>query len=641
MSGWLKDGVVLEGTGSGQMPPRSSLLSPLPNRTARLHSSNDATSPDSDRMSKAKELFELCDKEGKGFITKRDMQRLQQELPLSPEQLESVFESLDRDRNGYLTPLEFHTGLGELVGSGPEERTESRGGEMVREERIEPMQIRFTHILMELGADKLFKDQWELCTLWCELQRDKPELLGVLEEVLSYTVSHLQDALKERDNLEQALCRREEDHDRVVRSMYEDMESQLKEEREKRQALDSMRQGDKKEQLLQELKMREQELEFTLTKQRELESRINSLSSDQTDTRGENRRLQNINQQLQDQLDKSREELQHALSQLQQLQNTIKQQQKGKERDVMKVSRNMQKERESLMRQLDLLRDMNKRLRDDKDAHQTQKMTAQMKNALQRKESILGNYFPPRKSAQRQLMENPDDESEDSDSSLTDSSPKRLSIAEEREDKTTCQSEKTTSTLHDPERVFKVVFLGNSAVGKSSFIHHYCSGHFPNNLASTVGMDFQVRSVMLDSTPVALQLWDTAGQERFHSITQQYFRRADGIIAMYDLTHEASFTAVCHWLDQVQENMAEGACLMLLGNKTDLVSADRREVTRAQGRRLAEQYQAVFYECSAKSGQQVEEAMTHLTRLLASQEDKQCESVLRLDVSANRGRCCK
>ncbi|KTF80457.1 hypothetical protein cypCar_00030406 [Cyprinus carpio] len=358
MSGWLKDGVVLEGTGSGQMSPRSSLRSPLPSRTARLHSSNDATSPDSDRqdrMSKAKELFELCDKEGKGFITKRDMQRLQQELPLSPEQLESVFESLDRDRNGYLTPLEFHTGLGELVGSEPEERAKSGDGEMVREERVEPMEIRFTQILMELGADKLFRDQWELCNLWCELQRDKPELLGVLEEVLSYTVSHLQDALKERDNLEQALRRREEDHDRV----------------------DSTKQGDKKEQLLQELRMREQELEFTLTKQRELESRINSLSTDQTDTRGENRRLQNINQQLQDQLDQSREELQHALSQLQQLQNTIKQQQKGKERDILKVSRNMQKERESLMRQLDLLRDMNKRLRDDKDAHQTQKMVSQ------------------------------------------------------------------------------------------------------------------------------------------------------------------------------------------------------------------------------------------------------------------------
>ncbi|XP_039517610.1 EF-hand calcium-binding domain-containing protein 4A [Pimephales promelas] len=636
MSSWLKDGEVLEGTGSGQMSPSAR----LPGRTARFPSSSDAPPPASDRqdrMSKAKELFELCDKEGKGFITKRDMQRLQQELPLSPEQLESVFESLDRDKNGYLTPLEFHTGLGELVGCGPEEER-ARSGER---QKVEPAEIRFTHILMELGADKLFKDQWELCTLWAELQRDKPELLGVLEEVLSYTVSHLQDALKERDNLEQALRRREEDHDRVVRSMYEDMESQLKEEREKRHALDSVRQGDKKEQLLQELRAQEQELEFTLTKQRELESRISTLNSDQANTRGENRRLHNLNQQLQDELEQSREKLQQTLSQLQQLQKTIKQQHRGKEREVLKVSRNMQKERESLMRQLDLLRDMNKRLRDDKDAHQTQKMTAEVENRLQRKESILGNYFPPRKSAKRQLMENSSDESEDSDTSLTDSSPKRFSKAEQREDETTSQSEKSARASGDTQRVFKVVFLGNSSVGKSSFIHQYCSGHFPNNMASTVGVDFQVRSVMLDSTPVALQLWDTAGQERFHSVTQQYFRRADGIIAMYDVTHETSFTAVRHWLDQVLEKQSEGACLMLLGNKTDLASADRREVTGAQGHRLAEQYQAEFYECSAKSGHQVEEAMNHLTRLLASQQDKQCESALRLDISANRGRCCK
>ncbi|XP_051975876.1 EF-hand calcium-binding domain-containing protein 4A [Xyrauchen texanus] len=390
MSGWLKDGVVLEGTGSGQMSPSSRQQNPLPSRITRLSSSSTGSrepSPGSDRqdsMSKAKELFELCDKEYKGFITKRDMQRLQGELPLSPEQLESVFESLDRDRNGYLTPLEFHTGLGELVGSGThessgaEERLRREEGERAMDRRMEPAEIRFAQILMELGADKLFKDQWELCTLWCELQRDKPELLEVLEEVLSSTVSHLQDALKERDNLEQTLRRREEDHDRVVRSMYEDMESQLKEEREKRQALDSVRQGDRKEQLLQELRTREQELEFTLTKQRELESRINTMSSDQADTRGEYRRLQNLNQQLQNELDQNREELQHALSQLQQLQNNIKHQQKGKEREVLKVSRNMQKERESLMRQLDLLRDMNKRLRDDKDAHQAQ-MTVSLK----------------------------------------------------------------------------------------------------------------------------------------------------------------------------------------------------------------------------------------------------------------------
>ncbi|XP_065133538.1 EF-hand calcium-binding domain-containing protein 4A isoform X2 [Paramisgurnus dabryanus] len=648
MSNWLRDGLVLEGTGSGPMSPNPRRRSPLPGRMARLQSPSSpghrAPSPARDSMSKAKELFELCDKEGKGFITKRDMQRLQTELPLSSEQLESVFDGLDRGRNGFLTPLEFHTGLGELFGLEPEERTRSGEEERVEEERFEPAEIKFTQILIELGADKLFRDQRELCSLWCELRRDKPELLSALEEVLSYTVSHLQDALKERDNLEQTLRRREEDHDQVVRSMFEDMESQLKEEREKRQALDSVREGDIKEHLLQELRTREQELEFTLTKQRELESRISALTSDQVDIRIQNRKLQHINQELQEQLDESREELQQALNQLQQLQSNIKHQEKGKEREVLKVSRNMQKERESLIKQLELLRDMNKRLRDDKDVHQAQKMIDEVMKPSQRRESILGNYLQPRKSTKRHLTTISMDElDEDSDSSLSNSRPKRLSTAEDTEEETyntDNQSEKITGVVCDPQRVFKVVFLGNSGVGKSSFIQHYTRGQFPNNMASTVGMDFQVKTVMLDSTPVALQLWDTAGQERFHSITQQYFRKADGIVAMYDVTQETTFTAVRHWLDQVQEKMAEEACLMLLGNKTDLATHDTRQVTRPQGKKLAE-YQAQFFECSAKNKQQVEEAMVHLTRFLALQQDKQCESALQLETSTNRGRCCK
>ncbi|XP_037398234.1 EF-hand calcium-binding domain-containing protein 4A [Pygocentrus nattereri] len=371
MSSWLKDGEVLEGEGSGQSSPCTPRLrSPMPARGGRPSPSSgvnrdQAAGPvPQDHMSKAKELFELCDKEGKGFITKRDMQRLQGELPLTPEQLESVFDSLDRDRNGFLTPLEFHTGLGELVG---EEECEEK------ERGVDPTEIRFTQILMELGADKLFKDQWELCSLWCDLQRDKPELLSVLEEVLSHAVTHLQDSLRERDSLEKALRRREDDHDRMVRSLYEDLENQIKEEREKRRVLDSVKQGDRREQLLLELRTREQELEFTLTKQKELETRIEALGREQMLTRGQNQKLQQMNAELRDQLEQSREELQRALSQLQLLQDTITQQHKGKQREVLKVSRNMQKERESLTRQLDLLRDMNKRLRDEKDAHQDQK----------------------------------------------------------------------------------------------------------------------------------------------------------------------------------------------------------------------------------------------------------------------------
>ncbi|XP_030646347.1 ras and EF-hand domain-containing protein homolog [Chanos chanos] len=169
----------------------------------------------------------------------------------------------------------------------------------------------------------------------------------------------------------------------------------------------------------------------------------------------------------------------------------------------------------------------------------------------------------------------------------------------------------TQPSLTSPQRVFKLVFLGSSGVGKSSFIHQYCRGHFPNNLSTTVGMDYQVRSVVVGNTPIALQLWDTAGQERFHSIAKQYYRKADGILAMYDVTDSASFKAVRSCLDQAQDVTAEGVCLMLLGNKTEVAEEERR-VTITEGQKLAQEYQAEFYECSAKSGRNVDKAMTHL-----------------------------
>ncbi|XP_029910256.1 EF-hand calcium-binding domain-containing protein 4A [Myripristis murdjan] len=396
MSKWLNDGEVLVGQGSGEavaISPRQRGIpagSPRSGRRRGLLASPSTResapgSPQPETMGKARELFVLCDKEGKGFITKRDMQRLQGELPLSPEQLEKVFESLDRESNGFLTPVEFNTGLGEVLGL--EETTEQSHTEAEEDKdqvdwTQDPCAIRFVNILMELGTDKLFRDQWELCTLWCELQRERPELLGVLEDILAHTVSQLQDTLRERDSLEQALRRRESEHEQVVRSMYEEMENQVREEREKRLAQDSIRQWDRGQQLQEELKMREQELETFLTKQRELESRIQLLSCEQADMKKQNQQLLSLNMQLQEQLESSREQLQDALGQLSLIQINTAQEQIARQRNVMKVSRNMQKEKDSLLRQLELLRDMNKRLRDEKDAHHSQKRVSHRRSVL-------------------------------------------------------------------------------------------------------------------------------------------------------------------------------------------------------------------------------------------------------------------
>ncbi|NWI54979.1 RAB44 protein, partial [Calyptomena viridis] len=98
-----------------------------------------------------------------------------------------------------------------------------------------------------------------------------------------------------------------------------------------------------------------------------------------------------------------------------------------------------------------------------------------------------------------------------------------------------------------PEHLFKIIFVGNSSVGKTSFLRRFCEDRFFPGTAATVP-----KTVTVDNTKIALQLWDTAGQERYRSITKQFFRKADGVIVMYDITTKDTFTAVKQWLISIE-----------------------------------------------------------------------------------------
>uniref|UniRef100_A0A4W3HL61 Uncharacterized protein n=1 Tax=Callorhinchus milii TaxID=7868 RepID=A0A4W3HL61_CALMI len=112
-----------------------------------------------------------------------------------------------------------------------------------------------------------------------------------------------------------------------------------------------------------------------------------------------------------------------------------------------------------------------------------------------------------------------------------------------------CPSFQVSEADHcSPDRIFKLVMVGNSGVGKSSFIHRFSHDRFHTEICATIGIDYQVKSLLVGRTQVALQLWDTAGQERFRSVTKQYFRKADGVLVMYDVTTESSFIAVRNWM---------------------------------------------------------------------------------------------
>ncbi|XP_058519902.1 ras-related protein Rab-44 [Ochotona princeps] len=173
--------------------------------------------------------------------------------------------------------------------------------------------------------------------------------------------------------------------------------------------------------------------------------------------------------------------------------------------------------------------------------------------------------------------------------------------------------------LH-PDCVFHIIFLGDSNVGKTSFLHLLHHNSFAANLSATVGVDFRVKTLLVDNKCFALQLWDTAGQERYFSLSRQLLRKADGAVLMYDVTSHSSFTHIRYWLDCLQDAGADGVVVLLLGNKADCEK--ERQVPTEAGQHLAQELGVSFGECSAALGHNILEPMVSLVRSLKKQEDR-------------------
>ncbi len=125
-----------------------------------------------------------------------------------------------------------------------------------------------------------------------------------------------------------------------------------------------------------------------------------------------------------------------------------------------------------------------------------------------------------------------------------------------------------------------------------------------------------MKTVKLDEKKVAMQLWDTCGQERFKSIAKSYFRRADGVVLMYDCTYERSFMNVREWIDTVYESSDKRIPIIIIANKTDLrdTTTTRRVIRTEEGAKLAKEYNALFIETSAKDGNNIEESLIEICR---------------------------
>ena len=140
---------------------------------------------------------------------------------------------------------------------------------------------------------------------------------------------------------------------------------------------------------------------------------------------------------------------------------------------------------------------------------------------------------------------------------------------------------------------------------------------FTESYISTIGVDFRFRTVKIDKKTVKLQIWDTAGQERFRTITSAYYRGADGIIMVYDVTSQDSFDHVNDWLKEVNRYASEGTCKLLVGNKSD--RSTEKVVTKEKAKEFADDIGVPFLETSAKSANNVEEAFLTMASELIKQ----------------------
>ena len=152
----------------------------------------------------------------------------------------------------------------------------------------------------------------------------------------------------------------------------------------------------------------------------------------------------------------------------------------------------------------------------------------------------------------------------------------------------------------ESSKTFKILTIGESGVGKTCILRRFVENKFLKNHLATIGIDFKTKTLNINNQEIKLKIWDTAGQERFRNITTQYYKGADGIVLIYDVTDDASYEKIRDWMEQILSN-----------TKCDM---EPRAVTEEQGNKMAEELKVSYFETSALTGQGINEAFNELTR---------------------------
>lgn len=181
------------------------------------------------------------------------------------------------------------------------------------------------------------------------------------------------------------------------------------------------------------------------------------------------------------------------------------------------------------------------------------------------------------------------------------------------------------------DHLIRLLLVGETGVGKTCLLCRFTSGDYVESHISTIGIDFKMKTIELEGQTVKVQIWDTAGQERFEAITKQFYRRAQGVMLVFDICNKSSFEAMPRWLNYVKQFSTDRVSVTLIGNKSDC--HDKRQVSVVEAQQFADKNEINFYEVSARDRNNLEKPFLDMCRevlhhVLEHGEPEQVTSIL-------------
>ena len=191
----------------------------------------------------------------------------------------------------------------------------------------------------------------------------------------------------------------------------------------------------------------------------------------------------------------------------------------------------------------------------------------------------------------------------------------------------------------------QLLIIGDSTVGKTSILCRYANGIFNANYLATIGLDNFTKDEIIDNKTIRIKIWDTAGQEKYQSLTKGFFRNAQGIMVVFDVTNSETYKDIKYWTQSIKAYMSsdiDKISVIIIGNKIDSIE---REVKMGEAEVYCQELGYPYFETSAKTGENVDETIKYLVKQVIKKNSifrnklNNSENSIRISKNKGEGNC--